>query len=204
MHALGPSSGCGSSREHAPWALQDYGFRAIVASSFADTFFYNCTGSACCRVVLREQDVRSLMAAGEAGGDLEELDVRFDGRAVPFELDAGRGGPVTTRLSVRGDVRTAALCARDRYSLRFAARPGRPSATMPRTITRPRTRRPTPRATRRVPRVRNDSRRPSDRRSRTSWPVASRAARQRTTTAVPRLRIRSRCTRPARSGPGER
>ncbi|CAA9506769.1 MAG: 3-isopropylmalate dehydratase small subunit [uncultured Solirubrobacteraceae bacterium] len=41
--AAGPNFGCGSSREHAPWALQDYGFRAVVSSSFADIFFSNCT-----------------------------------------------------------------------------------------------------------------------------------------------------------------
>ena len=41
--ATGPNFGCGSSREHAPWALQDYGFRAIVAPTFADIFFSNCT-----------------------------------------------------------------------------------------------------------------------------------------------------------------
>ena len=41
--ATGPNFGCGSSREHAPWALQDYGFQAVVAASFADIFFSNCT-----------------------------------------------------------------------------------------------------------------------------------------------------------------
>src|SRR6476469_1508504 len=41
--AAGPNFGCGSSREHAPWALQDYGFKAVVAASFADIFFSNCT-----------------------------------------------------------------------------------------------------------------------------------------------------------------
>ena len=41
--ATGPNFGSGSSREHAPWALEDYGFRAVVASSFADIFFSNCT-----------------------------------------------------------------------------------------------------------------------------------------------------------------
>jgi 3-isopropylmalate/(R)-2-methylmalate dehydratase small subunit len=85
--ATGPNFGCGSSREHAPWALQDYGFRAVVAASFADIFFSNCTKIGLLPVVLPEADVRSLMDAGEAEVDLEALEVRFDGRAVPFALD---------------------------------------------------------------------------------------------------------------------
>ena len=88
--ASGPNFGCGSSREHAPWALQDYGFKAIVASSFADIFFSNCTKIGLLPVVLPEEEVRALMQAGEAEIDLEALEVRFAGRAVPFELDAER------------------------------------------------------------------------------------------------------------------
>jgi 3-isopropylmalate/(R)-2-methylmalate dehydratase small subunit len=84
----GPNFGCGSSREHAPWALQDYGFRAVVASSFADIFFNNCTKIGLLPVVVPEDDVRALMQAGEAEVDLDALEVRFDGRAVGFELDA--------------------------------------------------------------------------------------------------------------------
>ena len=85
--ATGPNFGCGSSREHAPWALEDYGFKAIVAESFADIFFSNCTKIGLLPVVLRGDDVRALMEAGEAEIDLEALEVRFAGRAVPFELD---------------------------------------------------------------------------------------------------------------------
>ena len=77
-------------REHAPWALQDYGFQAIVAPSFADIFFSNCIKIGLLPVVLPEEEVRALMEAGEAEVDLEALEVRFDGRAVPFELDAER------------------------------------------------------------------------------------------------------------------
>jgi 3-isopropylmalate/(R)-2-methylmalate dehydratase small subunit len=88
--AAGPNFGCGSSREHAPWALQDYGFRAIVAPSFADIFFSNCTKIGLLPVELPEPEVRALMEAGEAEVDLEALEVRFAGRSVPFELDADR------------------------------------------------------------------------------------------------------------------
>jgi 3-isopropylmalate/(R)-2-methylmalate dehydratase small subunit len=85
--AAGPNFGCGSSREHAPWGLQDYGFSAIVAPSFADIFFNNCTKIGLLPVALPEEDVRALMKAGEATVDLERLIVSFDGREVPFELD---------------------------------------------------------------------------------------------------------------------
>ena len=88
--AAGANFGCGSSREHAPWALQDYGFQAIVASSFADIFFSNCTKIGLLPVVLPEDDVQALMKAGEAEVDLEALEVRFAGRAVAFELDEDR------------------------------------------------------------------------------------------------------------------
>ena len=88
--AAGPNFGCGSSREHAPWALQDYGFRAVVSASFADIFFSNCTKIGLLPVVLPEDEVRALMAAGEAEVDLEAQEVRFAGRSVPFELDPER------------------------------------------------------------------------------------------------------------------
>ena len=83
----GANFGCGSSREHAPWALEDYGFKAVVAESFADIFFSNCTKVGLLPVVLGGEDVRALMEAGEAEIDLEAREVRFAGRAVPFELD---------------------------------------------------------------------------------------------------------------------
>jgi 3-isopropylmalate/(R)-2-methylmalate dehydratase small subunit len=88
--AAGANFGCGSSREHAPWALQDYGFQAVVSSSFADIFFSNCTKIGLLPVVLPEADVRALMGAGTAEVDLEKLEVRFDGRAVPFSLEEDR------------------------------------------------------------------------------------------------------------------
>lgn len=88
--AAGPNFGCGSSREHAPWALEDYGFKAVVSSSFADIFFSNCLKIGLLPVRLAEEDVRALMAAGSAEVDLEALEVRFAGRTVPFEIEADR------------------------------------------------------------------------------------------------------------------
>jgi 3-isopropylmalate/(R)-2-methylmalate dehydratase small subunit len=84
----GRNFGCGSSREHAPWGLEDYGFRAIVAPSFGDIFYNNCAKIGLLAVVLDEADVRGLAAAGSGEVDLEAQEVRFDGRAVPFEIDA--------------------------------------------------------------------------------------------------------------------
>ena len=85
--AAGRNFGCGSSREHAPWALEDYGFRAIVAPSFADIFYSNCTKIGLLPVVLPENEVEALMQAGEATVDLERQLVTFDGREVPFDID---------------------------------------------------------------------------------------------------------------------
>ena len=61
--AAGRNFGCGSSREHAPWGLQDYGFQAIVAPSFGDIFFNNCTKNGLLTVVLSEEDVAALACA---------------------------------------------------------------------------------------------------------------------------------------------
>ena len=84
----GRNFGSGSSREHAPWGLQDYGFQAIVAESFADIFYSNCTKIGLLPVVLPEEDVRALMAEGEAAIDLEVQEVEFAGRAVGFDIDS--------------------------------------------------------------------------------------------------------------------
>jgi 3-isopropylmalate/(R)-2-methylmalate dehydratase small subunit len=85
--AAGRNFGCGSSREHAPWALEDYGFKAIVAPSFADIFYNNCTKIGLLPVVLPEEDVKAVMEAGEAIVDLDRQVVVFDGREAEFHID---------------------------------------------------------------------------------------------------------------------
>jgi 3-isopropylmalate/(R)-2-methylmalate dehydratase small subunit len=92
--ATGRNFGCGSSREHAVWALEDFGFRAVVAPSFADIFYANCTKIGVLPVTLPEEEVRALMGAGEATVDLERQVVAFDGREAPFEIN----GEVRERL----------------------------------------------------------------------------------------------------------
>jgi 3-isopropylmalate/(R)-2-methylmalate dehydratase small subunit len=88
----GENFGCGSSREHAPWGLQDYGFQAVVAPSFADIFYSNCTKIGLLPVVLPEESCRALAQAGEAQVDLRAQEVRYAGAdgelvSVPFEID---------------------------------------------------------------------------------------------------------------------
>jgi 3-isopropylmalate/(R)-2-methylmalate dehydratase small subunit len=89
--------GCGSSREHAPWALQQYGFRALIAPSFADIFFNNCFKNGVLPIVLSEQQVDHLFNETYAFNgyqltiDLEAQLVRTpDGREYPFEVDGFR------------------------------------------------------------------------------------------------------------------
>ena len=83
----GRNFGCGSSREHAPWALEDYGFRAIVAPSFADIFRSNCTKIGLLPVQLDEADVKAIADAGECQVDLAAQEVRWPGGTARFEID---------------------------------------------------------------------------------------------------------------------
>ena len=84
----GRNFGCGSSREHAPWGLQDYGFEAIVAPSFGDIFFQNCLKIGLLPVRLEADEVASLHGEPELTIDLEALTIETpSGRTIPFELD---------------------------------------------------------------------------------------------------------------------
>src|SRR5436189_4505830 len=79
--------GCGSSREHAPWALEDYGFRAVIAPSFADIFRSNCTKIGLLPVELPVEDVRAIAQAREAQVDLAAQEVRWPGGSASFDID---------------------------------------------------------------------------------------------------------------------
>ncbi len=89
----GANFGCGSSREHAPWALRDFGFKAIIAPSFADIFLANCYKTGLLAVTLPESQVRHLIdlasedPAAEVTVDLEKQQVRGDGFGYRFEID---------------------------------------------------------------------------------------------------------------------
>jgi 3-isopropylmalate/(R)-2-methylmalate dehydratase small subunit len=83
----GRNFGCGSSREHAPWALEDYGFQAVVAPSFADIFRSNCTKIGLLPVELSEESCRAIADAGEGQVDLAAQEVRWPGGSARFEID---------------------------------------------------------------------------------------------------------------------
>jgi len=83
--------GCGSSREHAPWALEDFGFRAIIAPSFADIFYNNCFKNGILPIVLSSEIVDTLFAyQGEIVINLEEQSVKTEDNIYNFEVDAER------------------------------------------------------------------------------------------------------------------
>ena len=89
--------GCGSSREHAPWALHDFGFRAILAESYADIFFNNCFKNGLLPIVLPKAEIDALFGLAEhTPGYRLTVDlpgqrvVRPDGHAIPFAIDAFR------------------------------------------------------------------------------------------------------------------
>lgn len=89
----GENFGCGSSREHAPWALLDYGFRVIIAPSFADIFYNNCMKNGILPIRLSHEEVEELMKKGEAADyeltvNLEEQTVTdASGFRATFEID---------------------------------------------------------------------------------------------------------------------
>jgi 3-isopropylmalate/(R)-2-methylmalate dehydratase small subunit len=91
----GENFGCGSSREHAPWALLDFGIRCVIASSFADIFFNNCFKNGILPIVLDEKDVDILMEAAENKFeftiDLDKQTISTAGLAdIDFEIDPFR------------------------------------------------------------------------------------------------------------------
>jgi 3-isopropylmalate/(R)-2-methylmalate dehydratase small subunit len=87
----GRNFGCGSSREHAAWAIQDYGFEVVVAPSFGDIFAANASQIGLVVIALPNDRVRELMGAGELTVDLEALTISDSaGRAIPFDFDPSR------------------------------------------------------------------------------------------------------------------
>ena len=93
----GANFGCGSSREHAPWALLDFGIRCVIAPSFADIFYNNCFKNGILPIALPQSEVDKLMDDAERGAnavvsiDLEKQEIRGpDGGCIKFDLDPFR------------------------------------------------------------------------------------------------------------------
>ena len=91
----GDNFGCGSSREHAPWALLDYGIRCVISTSFADIFYNNCFKNGILPIKVSQEDLDKLMDDASRGAnstltvDLEAMEIRGpDGGVVKFDLDA--------------------------------------------------------------------------------------------------------------------
>ena len=91
----GDNFGCGSSREHAPWALDDYGIRCVIASSFGDIFYNNSFKNGILPIKLPQEDIDNLMEGAERGAnatvtvDLEAQEIIGpDGNVIKFEIDA--------------------------------------------------------------------------------------------------------------------
>ncbi len=93
----GDNFGCGSSREHAPWAIKDFGIRCVIAPSFADIFFNNCFKNGILPIALPQETVDVLMKDAEKGAnarmtvDLENQEITTsDGQTISFEVDQFR------------------------------------------------------------------------------------------------------------------
>lgn len=88
--------GCGSSREHAPWALLDYGFKVIIAPSFADIFYNNCFQNGMLPLRLASSEIDEIFEIEKANPgaemkvDLESLELTYAGKVISFELDASK------------------------------------------------------------------------------------------------------------------
>ena len=115
----GRNFGCGSSREHAPWALQDHGFRAVIAPSFADIFRTNCTKIGLLPVVLPEDEVADLIHLATASPGVtasvdlaEQLVVTSEGHEAPFPIEPG----IKERLLNGWDDIALSLLQEDRIS----------------------------------------------------------------------------------------
>ena len=83
----GRNFGSGSSREHAVWAIKDFGFDAVIAPSFSDIFYANCTKNGLLPVILPEHQCRGVAAAGRARIDVDDQTVDYADGVVRFEID---------------------------------------------------------------------------------------------------------------------
>ena len=110
----GDNFGCGSSREHAPWALMDFGIRCVVSTSFADIFYNNCFQNGLLPVVLKAEEVQALMEEAKGGNHLVTVDLEAQtvvspsGRTFAFEIDPQRKDKILKGLDAIGETLQAA------------------------------------------------------------------------------------------------
>jgi len=105
----GDNFGCGSSREHAPWALMDFGIRCVVSTSFADIFYNNCFQNGLLPVVLKADEVEALMGEAKGGNHVMSVDLESQtvtapsGKVFHFEIDPVRKEKMLKGLDAIGE-----------------------------------------------------------------------------------------------------
>ena len=105
----GDNFGCGSSREHAPWALMDFGIRCVISTSFADIFYNNCFQNGLLPVVLKPAEVQALMAEAKGGNHMVTVDLEAQtvlspsGKTFRFEIDPNRKAKMLQGLDAIGE-----------------------------------------------------------------------------------------------------
>jgi 3-isopropylmalate/(R)-2-methylmalate dehydratase small subunit len=126
----GRNFGCGSSREHAPWALLDFGIRCVIAPSFADIFFNNCFNNGILPIALPEEICATLLADAENGANatftvnlVTQTIVRPDGSTVSFEIDPSRKQKLLEGLDAVGETLVAAPAIEKFESSRALSQP---------------------------------------------------------------------------------
>ena len=121
----GDNFGCGSSREHAPWALMDFGVKAVISTSFADIFYNNCFQNGLLPVVLKAGEVAQLMDEARGGNHVVSIDLETQrvtspsGKVFTFEIDPQRKQKMLLGLDAIGETlgKTTAI---DSYETRRA------------------------------------------------------------------------------------
>ena len=110
----GDNFGCGSSREHAPWALMDFGISCVISTSFADIFYNNCFQNGLLPVVLAADEVQALMDEAKGGNHMVTVDleqqkvVSPSGRSFSFQIDPARKDKMLKGLDAIGETLQAA------------------------------------------------------------------------------------------------
>jgi 3-isopropylmalate/(R)-2-methylmalate dehydratase small subunit len=105
----GDNFGCGSSREHAPWALMDFGIKAVISTSFADIFYNNCFQNGLLPVVLKVDEVAQLMDEARGGNHVVSIDLETQrvtspsGKVFTFEIDPQRKQKMLKGLDAIGE-----------------------------------------------------------------------------------------------------